>query len=104
MISILFSSGAEILFNHFILFCKIPILSLLSLVNLPTIGTATPHFWHLTEWSDSVICNDSMACDRCLSICSISSKDGSSKGSFNLCSSYLVIVSYIPTTITTTAF
>jgi hypothetical protein len=32
--------------------------------------------------SDTDICHDSMACERCLSICSISSKDGNSKASF----------------------
>ncbi|MFL6395169.1 MAG: hypothetical protein ACJ708_11030, partial [Nitrososphaeraceae archaeon] len=49
--------------------------------NMVTTYLTTIHFWHLTELPD--ISRASIACNRCLSISSISSKDGNSKGSFN---------------------
>jgi hypothetical protein len=45
------------------------------------VGTDILHFWHLTELPD--ISKVSMAHERCCSISSISSNEGSSNGSFN---------------------
>jgi hypothetical protein len=55
--------------------------SLIQYYNIISIS-GNAHFWHLTESPD--MSNDSMACDRCLSISCISSKDDSSEGSFNI--------------------
>ena len=64
--------------SHFILLCKTVILLGCSVGNLPTIGTALPHLWHLTCWEspDSDISRLFIASSRCLSIAATSSRDG----------------------------